>query len=244
MRLTCAGSGSDGNCYLLRDSQGKMLLIEAGVAMDKIKHLIAYNIRDLEGVVVTHKHLDHSQSVAKLRQMGVKAFLPYELDEWRKTVRFGDFKIKAFPLTDSDGRFVHTDGDGSECPVFGFLIEHDEMGRLIYFTDCEFCRWRFTKQRVNHMLLGVNYQEELAPMGEAKIGHVLTGHLSERTALEFIGVNQSEDLQNIILGHLSKDSCDADKLIANAQKVAEIGVEIHVATSELEIELNKDCPFG
>lgn len=244
MILTCAGSGSDGNCYLLKDSEGKMLLLEAGVTIDKIKKLIGYNVMDLEGCLITHHHKDHSASVVKLRMMGVKTFMPYELDEWRKEVIFGNFKVKAFPLTDSAGKFVHTNGDGTECPVFGFLIEHEEMGKMVYFTDCEFCRWMFRKKKLNHMLLGVNYQEQYAPLDEAKMAHVIGGHLSETTASDFIRVNQTEHLQNIVLGHLSEFSCNPEELLMNISKVAETGVHVEIATPQMELELRKDCPFG
>jgi phosphoribosyl 1,2-cyclic phosphodiesterase len=30
MILTCLASGSSGNCYVLKDSKGKMLLLDAG----------------------------------------------------------------------------------------------------------------------------------------------------------------------------------------------------------------------
>ena len=242
--LKCAGSNSEGNCYSLTDSSGQVLLIEAGVPRGKVCRLINWNITNVVGCVVTHHHLDHVASAPKLKMMGVEVFSPFELDEHRREVVFGNYRIKSFPLTNSMERFVHTNGDGTECPVYGFLIEHDEMGKMVYLTDCEFCKWRFTKLRLNHMLIGVNYQEKYAPISDAKKAHVISGHMSESTAIDFIKANQTSDLQNIILGHLSEFSCNAEELVANVKKVAETGVSIHVATPKLELELRKDCPFG
>lgn len=37
MILTCLASGSSGNCYVLKDSKGKMLLLDAGIPIMKIK---------------------------------------------------------------------------------------------------------------------------------------------------------------------------------------------------------------
>jgi len=244
MILSCAGSNSDGNCYSLTDKSGQVLLIEAGVSHGKLSRFLHWNITNVVGCIVTHKHLDHAASASKLKMMGVETFLPFELDEHRKEVTFGNFKIWSFPLTASDGRFVHTNGDGTECPIFGFLIEHDEMGKMVYLTDCEFCKWNFKRTRLNHMLIGVNYQEKYAPIDDAKKAHVISGHMSEKTAIEFIKANQTDALQTIILGHLSEFSCNAEELLANVKKVAETGVDVRVAVPNMEIELRKDCPFG
>lgn len=37
MILTCLASGSSGNCYVLKDDKGKMLLLDAGIPIMKIK---------------------------------------------------------------------------------------------------------------------------------------------------------------------------------------------------------------
>lgn len=37
MILTCLASGSSGNCYVLKDNKGKMLLLDAGIPIMKIK---------------------------------------------------------------------------------------------------------------------------------------------------------------------------------------------------------------
>lgn len=244
MILRCGGSGSSGNCYSLTDRNGKVLLIEAGIPYGKLCRFIHWNVMNIEGCIVTHSHLDHVQSVARLEIAGIPTFKPFELDEHRKKVRFGDYEITSFPLVNSAGRFVHTNGDGTECPVFGFLVKHPEMGTMVYFTDCEYCRYMFRKKDLGHILIGVNYQEQYAPMDEAKKEHVITGHMSEKTAIDFIRANTTEALQNVILCHLSEDSCNADELKANVENAVEIGVSVHVAIPGFEIELNRDCPFG
>ena len=244
MLLRCAGSSSEGNCYSLTDSSGQVLLIEAGVSHGKLCRFIHWNITNVVGCIVTHHHMDHVASASRLRMKGVKTYLPFELDEHRKEVVFGNFKIKSFPLTNSMNKFVHTNGDGTECPIFGFLIEHDVMGKMVYITDCEYCRYTFRKLKVNHILIGVNYQKEYTSLDEAKFGHVVTGHMSEDTALEFIKANDTDALQNVIACHLSEESCNADKLLGNLQNAVSAGVNVQIAVPGIETELYKDCPFG
>ena len=99
--------------------------------------------------------------------MGILVFVPCRDDIG---ARFkGRWKIRSFDLTDLNGKWTHTNGDGSECPCYGFLIRHPEMGTLIYATDTELIKWRF--KNVNHILLGVNYDPELLYGDDAKKNH-------------------------------------------------------------------------
>ena len=80
----------------------------------------------------SHPPLDHSKSLNDFESMGIPAFAPYEKFEPHfYTKIYGEFEVKDFPLTTTDNRWTHTNADGSECPCYGFLITHPEMGRMI-----------------------------------------------------------------------------------------------------------------
>ena len=49
MILTCLASGSSGNCYVLKDSKGKMLLLDAGIPIRKIKKGCGWKVSDIVG---------------------------------------------------------------------------------------------------------------------------------------------------------------------------------------------------
>lgn len=68
MILTCLASGSSGNCYALKDSKGKILLLDAGIPIMKIKKGCSWKVSDIVGCVVTHKHRDHSEAVSDLEE--------------------------------------------------------------------------------------------------------------------------------------------------------------------------------
>lgn len=154
MILTCLASGSSGNCYVLKDNKGKMLLLDAGIPIMKIKKGCSWKVSDIVGCVITHKHRDHSEAVSDLEEMGIPVYKPYEDNSY--IGGYGEFKIVSVPMNDVHGRFKHTDADGTECPCYGFIIEHPEMGRMLYITDTEFVRWRF--KDINHILVSCNYQ--------------------------------------------------------------------------------------
>lgn len=242
MFVRCIGTGSkQGNCYALYDSSGKILLLDLGMSAKDIKRAIDYRISDVVGAVVTHSHLDHSKSVKDFENMGIPVFAPYRS---LKPMSFKDgskFMVQAFDLTDKNGKFMHTNNDGSECPCYGFLIEHKDMGKLLYITDTELVKWRFS--RINHILISCNYQKKYIS-DSAKRNHVLRGHMELETVKDFIKANKSNALRTVILCHLSGDSCNAEECLAEVQNVAGEGVNVVVAHKGLEIELKESgCPF-
>lgn len=241
MRLKCLGSSSAGNCYTLTSDSGETLILDCGIPIKEIKKGLNWNIRNVVGCIVSHVHADHSKSVKDFETMGITIFAPYISCEPMEIGK--EFTIKAFDLTTADGRFTHTNSDGSECPCYGFLIAHPEMGRLLYITDCEVIKWRF--KDIDHILLGVNYDKDMVDWSNpAKNNHVFRGHLEIGTACDFVKANYSDHLQNVIMCHLSSENADSDSFIEKMRKVA-CGANVDVAERNKEWLLANpnECPF-
>ena len=191
----------------------------------------------------SHPPLDHSKSLNDFKSMGIPVFTPYtNPNKYRDAMKYGGFMIQAFALTTIDNHWTHTNADGTECPCYGFLIAHKEMGKLLYITDTELIKWRF--KGINHILLGVNYDKDLVDTDNPKANHVFRGHLSIDTACDFVKANDSDSLQNVIMCHLSSENADRDSFIKKMKKVA-CGANVCVAERGLEILLRKEgeCPF-
>lgn len=173
--------------------------------------------------------------------MGIPILAPY-LGDSRKSMNMGEFAVKPFDLTTIDGGWTHTNADGTPCPIFGFLITHKEMGRMLYITDCELIKWKF--KDINHILLGVNYDKDLVDNDNPKANHVFRGHLSIETACDFVKANYSDSLQNVIMCHLSSENADSDSFIEKMKKVA-CGANVDVAERNKEWLLTNpnECPF-
>lgn len=159
----------------------------------------------------SHPPLDHSKSVEDFEAMGIQILAPY-LGDSCKPINMGGFTVKPFDLTTIDGSWTHTNADGTPCPIFGFLITHKEMGRMLYITDCELIKWKF--KDISHIFLGVNYDKDLVDTDNPKANHVFRGHLSIDTACDFVKANDSDSLQNVIMCHLSSENADKDSFIA------------------------------
>ena len=187
---------------------------------------------------------DHSRSLKDFKSMGIPVFAPYEKFEPHfYTKIYGEFEVKDFPLTTTDNRWTHTNADGSECPCYGFLITHKEMGRMLYVTDTNLIKWRF--KSINHILLGVNYDNDLIDNEDsAKMNHVYRGHMSIDTACEFVKSNNSNDLKNVIMCHLSSENADSYSFIEKMKKVAKnANVDVAVAGKSWDLKNPSECPF-
>lgn len=229
-------TGSSGNSYALMNDK-EILLLDLGVSEKVIKKAIDFRISDVAGAVVSHGHLDHAKSVKDFENMGIKMFAPYNFSNHisAECNYMGDFKIKDFALTDKNGKFMHTNNDGSECPCYGFLIEHEDMGKLLYITDTELVKWRFSG--INHILISCNYQKKYIS-DSAKRNHVLRGHMELETVKDFIKANKSNTLRTVILCHMSSDSIDFLFAKKQIEEVVGRNVKVELATAGLETELN------
>ena len=185
---------------------------------------------------------DHSRSLNDFKSMGIPILAPY-LGDSCKPMKIGGFTVKPFDLTTIDGSWTHTNANGEPCPIYGFLITHKEMGRMLYITDCEVIKWRF--KGINHILLGTNYDKDLVNVdNQSKANHVFRGHLSIDTACEFVKSNNSNDLQNVIMCHLSSENADSDSFIEKMKKVAKnANVDVAVAGKSWDLKNPSECPF-
>lgn len=240
MKLKCIATGSSGNCYLLQADNGETLILDCGIPIKEIKKGLDWNIKDVVGVLCTHQHSDHNKSLKDFINMGIPVFAPYLSLESMKMET--EFNIRMFDLTTIDGSWTHTNADGTPCPIYGFLITHREMGRMLYITDCELIKWKF--RDINHILLGVNYDKDLVDTDNPKANHVFRGHLSIDTACDFVKANNSDSLQNVIMCHLSSENADKDSFIAKMKNAVNgANVDVAVAGKSWDLKNPSECPF-
>lgn len=190
----------------------------------------------------SHPPLDHSKSLKDFKSMGIPILAPY-LGDNCKSMDMGEFTVKPFDLTTIDGNWTHTHANGEPCPIYGFLITHKEMGRMLYITDCEVVKWKF--KDINHILLGVNYDKDLVDKdNDPKTRHVFRGHLSIDTACDFVKANYSDSLQNVIMCHLSSENADSGSFIEKMKKVAgNANVDVAEQGKCWNLQNPNSCPF-
>ena len=128
------------------------------------------------------------------------------------------------------------------CPNFGYLIEHEEMGKLLYMTDMEYSPFSFKSQRINHLVIESNYCEDLVNNADANYSHRLQGHCSLETCKGIVVANKTSDLRTVTLIHLSDSAADPDRMKSEIQQVAGKWVQVGVAEKNSVVLLSK-YPF-
>lgn len=107
------------------------------------------------------------------------------------------------------------------------------MGNVLYASDTEYIKYRF--RNLNHILMECNYSRDLIPEDAVNRSHVMTGHMELRTMLEFLRANNSPNLQNVVLLHMSAINSDPDEFVAEVGKVVQCPV--WAAEKGLEVDL-------
>lgn len=241
MDLIVLGSSSAGNGYALRDSQGKTLLIEAGVRLIEVKKSLGFNTQGLLGCLVTHKHGDHIKYVSQYLDAGIDVYTGkdngvnghrFKGIEPRTQFEIGPFSIIPFEV-------FH------DVETFGFLIHHEESGTFCFITDTAFSKYTFPG--LNNVIIEANYSREIIlrrfEQGEIQgflKDRVMRSHLSFENTLEFLRVNDLSKVQKIVLIHLSEGNADPVQFERKTREFT--GKRVEIAKKGRTIQLSKS-PF-
>lgn len=230
-------SGSHGNCYVL-ECGNEQLLIELGISWKEILKGLDYDLSKVVACLASHKHSDHlnPSAISNTIKCGLSVYSNADVNSIYPQVkilkkgvkmRVGGFKIQAIPLFHS-------------VENYGFVIEHEDCGKIIFATDTYQIPYRFKNAR--HFFVESNNDFDLMVDNlcdnEFSRSHN-NDHMELSNTIEFLKENYSSDLQSITLIHLSQTNIDAEKAV---QKVKdELGfTNVKYAQSGQEIELNKE----
>ncbi len=212
-------SGSSGNCTYIATENTK-LLIDAGVSCNKIvKGLdeINVDIDEIDAILITHEHSDHTKGLTILSK---KHFIPIYAN--RKT--WG--RMSPLNINENCKFFFNTNEDFEigDFKIHPFSIPHDaidpcgfslfaEDKKITLATDIGHITERILHQMEdsNVLLLESNYDEETLKCGSYPYQlkrRIMsdTGHLSNNDAGKALSYLSKYNVQNIILGHLSKEN--------------------------------------
>ena len=248
MELTVIGTGSKGNCYLLR-AEDDFLLLDAGVNLTKIVACVPKFSR-VAACLVTHEHMDHAKSAKKLAQLGVPAVMSRGTAQavfggepspaLREIValekqRFGPFIVLAFP----------TEHDAQE--PLGFLVRYAPTGEtLLYATDTYYLRHTFPG--VHYWLVECSFEEEIvdAQLARGEIDEALAkrlrrSHMSLRRLCDALRANDLHAARAVVLIHMSDARSDERAMIEAAQRAS--GVDAVYAAHAGDVIQLELAPF-
>ncbi len=217
MKFCVLGSGSKGNATYV-EADGRALLIDAGFSGKEICRrldAVGSSMAKVEGVLLTHEHNDHIQGAGVLarkyqttlwankgtfqaanHRLGrVEDFQPFKTGE---KFSFAGFTIHPFAIS-------HDTAD----PV-GFVVEHGGVA-LGLCTDTGMVS-RLLQQRLANcqgLVLECNHDLQMLADGPYPL-HLQQrvrsrqGHLANNDAARFLGDLLHDQLQHVVLAHLSE----------------------------------------
>ena len=242
MQLTVLNSGSTGNGYVLQNGT-EALVLECGVPRQDCLAALGWRTSHVAGCLLTHEHGDHAKYVRNYAQLmpvytshGTAEALGQKnlhILEPLRTVHIGGFAVRPIPAQH----------DAAE--PFAYLIDHPDMGRLLFATDTYYLRYRIP--HLNHLMAECNYSLpilnaniEAGLVPAALKERTLNSHMSLEHLREMLAANDLTHVAQIVLIHLS--ARNADKSAFCREIIAATGKPTIAATRGLQIELNA-TPF-
>lgn len=246
MKLKIIGTGSKGNAYVL-ENEHEALLIEAGVKIQEIKKALDFNISKIVGCIVSHEHQDHCKAINDILRLGITCYSGFKTLSYlncdnihnqmtiasRQTVKIGNFKVMAF------------DVKHDAVEPLGYLIEHEECGRVLFLTDTYYCKYTFPG--LNNILIEANYSKEIidkkyGPDSDKEFlrNRILKSHFSLENCIDMLKANDLSAVNNIVLIHLSDTNSNEKQFQKEVFEATQKNVS--VASNGMVIDFNK-TPF-
>lgn len=233
MKITVLASGSKGNCYKI-ESRNTALLIECGISIKEIRKKLNFNLSKIDGILVTHEHMDHAKATHDLINQG---HMVYMTEGTREALKINPSMIEIFKKSSVEngynrvvvGDFIiqpfETIHDVKE-PVGFFIVDSITAESLVFLTDTMYSKYVF---KPNYLMLEINYNKESINSNlENKYlrDRIKKNHMSLETAIKFLNACDLSVCKYIYIMHLSDNNSDAEYIKAEIQKVTGIPVEI------------------
>lgn len=211
--MSVLSSGSSGNASYV-ESEGRGLLVDAGFSCKRIRALLARigrRLEDVEGVVLTHGHADHTSGVRSIvRERGVEIYAAP--GTWNQPVALLIKPGVPFPVGGVEVTFFEVQHDSPTCGVH----VSDGESAVALATDLgevtpEVLEWMRGAEAIvleaNHdieWLRGGPYSAHLKRRISSS-----SGHLSNRQTAHAALALAPHGLKDLVLAHLSKTNNSA-----------------------------------
>lgn len=237
MRFSILGSGSSGNCAVLR-TPGACVLVDAGFSQRKLRQLLhdaGVSMEQVDAVFLTHEHGDHAAGID-----GLKKFPRVQVFANAATARAVQAKLDfkpAWQVFETGSRFhfldlevesFHVPHDAQEPVGFTFSNGHEAhppavRQRIAWLTDLGHAPLHIHERirdvdvvvvESNHcpVLLQADVKRPWSTKQRISGRH---GHLSNAAMKELLEAVASPRWQHVFLTHLSRD-CNSQEAVEAA----------------------------
>lgn len=245
MKLKVLGSGSHGNCYIL-EGETSSLLLECGIRWKDILKGLNFKIDNVAGCLISHEHGDHSKAVKDALNAGIDIYASVgtaqalDIDSWAVNSYRLDFLASMKQKQINDFIILPFSIEHDAAEPLGFLIQHSEMGKLLYITDSYYCKYKFSG--LNHIMIECNYSLDILKeniendsLPAVLAERIMKSHFSLEHVKEFLQANDLSQVKDIVLLHLSDGNSNAKQFQSEIEGLT--GKPVYIAQKGLEIEL-------
>lgn len=251
MRLCSIASGSSGNCVYV-GSDTTHLLMDVGISGKRTEeglHRLGLTMKDIDAIFITHEHADHINGLGVLaRKYEVPVYATQKtIEAILNSPSVGKIDKSLFRTVTPDEKCIvkdlalypmHTSHDAAD-PV-AYRISHGRK-KIGIVTDLG-CYNDYTVEclrGLDLLYLEANHDVHMLQVGpypyylkQRILGE--RGHLSNESAGKLLSRLLHDDIQAIVLGHLSKEN--------NLPELAYESVRVEVTMSETKYNGN-DFPI-
>ena len=225
--LKVISTGSAGNAYVLT-AGGETLLLELGVPFSDILKALDFDISGVVGCLCSHIHADHYQSAQTAKRYQMWVYLPHNLKAKQK-YRLGGFTF--MPLQVPHG----------ECKCYAYVIEHEDMGKLLFATDMS--RFPYKVNGLDHIMIECNYSSDILIENATENGGGFgysryEDHMELGECVTTLDRLNHGYLKNVVLIHASHTN--GDPAMFEKTIFEETGIRAVTAVNGMEFEFEKE----
>lgn len=245
MKLTVLASGSSGNGYLL-EGRNSALVIECGVKPAELFKRTGVKPGKIAGCLVSHEHGDHAAYVDMYAALGLRIYASRgTIEQAIKPGSLARFSILVPMESKIIGDFIVRPFDvrHDAAEPLGFIVEHQELGRLAFVTDTRMVPYTFKSYKLDHIMIEANYSDlildervEDGVLEIARAARTRNTHMSIDSAIDFVCTNETERLKNVILIHLSGQNSAPHSFVKKMRDMI-LFANVIAARPGLEVEL-------
>jgi phosphoribosyl 1,2-cyclic phosphodiesterase len=268
MKFISFASGSSGNCYYLH-AEGCSILIDLGLGIRTFKKTYkdyGCSFGDIQGILVTHNHTDHSKAVAYLsNEFHIPVYTTEAVHKGMHENPFLSKKVKKEELKIVEHYKPFQIGPFN---ITAIPVPHDSFGNngyLIQYKDINFCvitdighvtpEIQSIVGNATHLVIESNYDAQMLingpyPMRLKKRIEGPYGHLSNKETAELLAhFLNPKRIQQVWLCHLSEEnntpilasetSGNALKEVPELQHIIPQPLPRRQPTGAIEIKINE-----
>jgi phosphoribosyl 1,2-cyclic phosphodiesterase len=239
MKICVLSSGSKGNSSIIFNDKTK-ILIDDGLNLPYIEDSlndININIKDLDGILITHEHDDHIKGLKKLiSKYDPLLYVDSKLYEvLRKSL--GDFRYKLydddFLINDIKIKPIKLSHDSIICNGYIFKENRKE---LVYITDTGYINRKHLEIIENKDMYVIESNHDVEMLENGPYPYFLKqrvisdrGHLSNDQTSKYLKRVIGSKTKNIIFIHLSENNNIPEKVIETFYKYSEYNKNIIIS---------------